>query len=51
MMQKILREVYLFGAFVSEWVKRQSKRIVVVGIVIMMVLLSGGGGENGLEWI
>ena len=43
--------MYLFGVFVSAWVKRCRGRIVTVGIVIVIVLLSGGGGENSSEWI
>ena len=58
MPQTILREVYIFGAFVSGLVKRQGKKIVVEGIVIVIVimivivivLLSGGGGKQSLEW-
>ena len=45
--------MYLFGAFVSGWVKRRRGEIVVVGIVIMILIvsLSGGGGKHSLEWI
>ena len=43
--------MYLFGAFVSGWVKRRRGEIVAVGIVIMIVivLLSGGGGQKQLR--
>ena len=43
-------KVYLFGVFVSRWVKRRRGVIVAVGIMIMIVivivLLSGGGGQK-----
>ena len=43
--------MYLFGTFVSGWVKRRREEIVTVGIVIMIVivLLSGGGGQKWLR--
>ena len=46
--------MYLFGAFISGWVKRRKGKIVVVEIVIVtvIVLLSGWGeAENILEWM
>ena len=51
MLQKVVREVYLFDAFVGGWVNRQRGRIVAVEIMIVIVLLSGGGDKNSLEWI
>ena len=58
--------MYLFGAFISGWMKRWRGKIVTVGIVIVIVLLSvreedslewicaaggRGGDKNSLEWI
>ena len=44
-------KVYLFGVFVSGWVKRRRGVIVAVGIVnmILIVLLNGGGGQKQLR--
>ena len=47
--------MYLFGAFISGWVKRWRGEIVAVGIVIMIVIVLLSGGRDGqklfLDWM
>ena len=38
--------MYLFGAFISGWMKRRRGKIVAMGIMIVIVLRSGGGADS-----